>query len=1000
MSRRTRMTRLGGIIVAAALTGLVTCGWMPDQWPGEAQSSPRLVDDAHLAPGGIDARSVVDRVRRHVAPDPGRPGALRASGDGYEASFVPGGFGIDVDGAELRIALRSAERGGDAIPLTPGAWRAEADVSLRTIGAGLTERVRVGRDNLEWDVLLDAAPPGAGDLLLDAELLGLDAAPRPAADGRAWRLTVGGSALRMGELVVVDATGEELHRALPRVDGTRVGLVVPAQVLAEATYPLTVDPVVGPERAVTGPPPAPLLQDGPQVAFDGTNYLVVWTDDRGGPGIFGARVSPDGTVLDPTGFVVSSGGFRPALAFDGINYLVVWAVLAGGIVITDIRAARVTPGGTVLDPTPIVVSSGLDNGGVPAVAFDGTNYLVVWSDSSGLDSDVFATRVTSDGTVLDPTGIPVTAAAPGSQSSTDVAFDGTNYLVVWEDSRTGSGDVFATRVSPAGTVLDPTGFAVSAAPGRQSSPDIAFDGTNYLVVWSDQRSGPDYAVFATRVRPNGTVLDGAATGFAVSNGPATESDTTVAFDGTNYLVVWSELRDVPELDVVGARVTKGGAVLDPAGVPIASARRAQLPAVAFDGTNYLVVWADILSGATGPVRLPPRPNGDIVGTRVTRGGTVLDGVETGFVISTGPSAQADPAVAFDGTNYLVVWEDSRHGAPDIFGARVTPSGTVLDRRGFAVASQEFTDQRSPVVDFDGTNFLVVWEDGRSGTQDIFGARVTPDGSVLDAGSPLTISDAAGDQTSPAIAFNGTNHLVVWSDFRNGSTSDIRGARVTPGGNVLDGPATGFAVSSAPGDQSSPAVDFDGTNHLVAWTDFRSGSTSDIYGARVTPGTNVLDTAATGFAVSTAPSVQSFAAVAFDGTRHLVVWRDLRHGPANSDIYGTRVSVAGQVLDGRATGIPISDEPKNQSAPTVAANGPFLVAWRDRRSATFDVFGARVNGGNGAVQDPNGFVVAGGPTAEQSPAVASALDDDWTVVYQRYDAAFGTDRPFMRTVSPK
>ena len=184
-------------------------------------------------------------------------------------------------------------------------------------------------------------------------------------------------------------------------------------------------------------------------------------------------------------------------------------------------------------------------------------------------------------------------------------------------------------------------------------------------------------------------------------------------------------------------------------------------------------------------------------------------------------------------------------------------------------------------------------------------------------------------------------------------------------------------------------------------DLRHGvANSDIYGARVTAAGTVLDGAATGFAVSTAASHQSFPAVAFDGTRYLVVWKDLRHGPSNSDIYGTRVNPAGTVLDGTTTGLPISDEPKNQSAPTVAANGPFLVAWRDRRSTTFDVYGARVNGANGAVLDATGFVVAGGPTAEQSPAAARALGDDWTVVYQRYDAAFGTDRPFMRTVSPK
>jgi hypothetical protein len=133
----------------------------------------------------------------------------------------------------------------------------------------------------------------------------------------------------------------------------------------------------------------------------------------------------------------------------------------------------------------------------------------------------------------------VTPAAAGNQSEAAVAFDGTNYLVVWQDTRLGASDIYATRVSPSGTVLDPGGFPISVAPDFQGSPAVAFDGANYFVFWEDQRAGS------------------------------------------------------PNWDIYGARVTPAGTVLEPGGIPISTYQQAQLtPAVAFDGTNYMVVWSD------------------------------------------------------------------------------------------------------------------------------------------------------------------------------------------------------------------------------------------------------------------------------------------------------------------------------------------------------------------------------------------------------------------------
>jgi phosphoribosylformylglycinamidine (FGAM) synthase PurS component len=134
----------------------------------------------------------------------------------------------------------------------------------------------------------------------------------------------------------------------------------------------------------------------------------------------------------------------------------------------------------------------------------------------------------------------------------------------------------------------------------------------------------------------------------------------------------------------------------------------------------------------------------------------------------------------------VAWTDARSGFDyDIYGARVTPQGTVLDPSGIAISTAAGYQWFFLAVAFDDADLLVVWTDRRSMDHyDIYGARVTPQGTVLDP-EGIAISIAVGDQAYPAVAFDGTNSLVVWEDWRSGDTSDIHGARVSPAGVVFD-----------------------------------------------------------------------------------------------------------------------------------------------------------------------------------------------------------------------
>ncbi len=148
----------------------------------------------------------------------------------------------------------------------------------------------------------------------------------------------------------------------------------------------------------------------------------------------------------------------------------------------------------------------------PAVAYGAGVFLVAWSDGSRQAdrpaANIYCARIdAATGKSLDPQGVLVCGAAD-LQEWPAVAFDGTNFLVVWQDFRSGKQyDVYAARVSPQGKVLDPDGLPISAGSHNEARPAVAFAAGSYVVVWMDARQYPVYGIYCARVTPAGKVLD-------------------------------------------------------------------------------------------------------------------------------------------------------------------------------------------------------------------------------------------------------------------------------------------------------------------------------------------------------------------------------------------------------------------------------------------------------------------------------------------------------------
>jgi hypothetical protein len=633
----------------------------------------------------------------------------------------------------------------------------------------------------------------------------------------------------------------------------------------------------------------------------------------------------------------------------------------------------------------------------PVVAFSGTEYLAVWRDTRfGQTSDIFATRVSSGGVVLDPLGIEIAAAATNVLRTPTVAFVGGDYLVAWEDRSTvGNPDIDAALVATTGAVTALAAVAATAA--AETQPILAARGDEALLVY---RSG-------TTLR--GTIFSGGSFGSAVNI--ATGNEPTVAADPSgDYLVAWAQGAIDP--DIRGQFITAGGALAG-GDFAISAGNGTQAePAAGFDGLNYVVLF---------------RRNADIYGTRVSSAGLVIDthleggNPVGGVAVNTRPAQQSTPTVAcgvsgclaawadardvdalsFDvyaavidpeplfttgedfpvasldraqiapsattaGNSWFLVWQDSSTGLQYPYGARIAADGSVIDADPILLLSGN-NAQVQPALARSDDGWLLAWSDSRSIGNDILGARFDPTGAMIDD-DPRTISGVPRVQNGPAAAQSGAGQVVVWADAR-GSTRDIFAARVGTDGMVME--PEGIPVATAPRDQTLPDIAWsDGDSGLIVWQDRQAGN-FDIHAAILDGGGNVTTT---DFVVCDELGDQLRPAVAFDPRQsvYLVTWSDRRGGIGTNDIYAARVDTSGNVLD--PSGVPVAAEASAQLVPDVAYGdvlSGFLLVWEDRRNApSGDVYAARVTVSNDAIEilDPAGIPIALRPAREGEPAV--------------------------------
>ena len=285
--------------------------------------------------------------------------------------------------------------------------------------------------------------------------------------------------------------------------------------------------------------------------------------------------------------------------------------------------------------------------------------------------------------------------------------------------------------------------------------------------------------------------------------------------------------------------------------------------------------------------------------------------------------QGDPEIAFDGTNYIVVWSDMRvAGHKTVYATRVTPAGTVLDPAGVQVGPEDGTWQNQPSVAFIGDKYLAVWGH-LIAPFGISGKFINLDGTP---GDTLRIASASAEVHNTSIVYDGEKIFVVWAEY----PGLLRGQFVSTTGALIGSP---FTIADDILVVNSGKVCFGGWEYFVIYSRW-VGSVIELWGRKYDVSGNPIGSA---FRIANPAQSSADGYVIAGDEYYLCVWSKLLY-PA--DIYGN-LDVEVGISDTQTNPV----EQGSHCTSTITS-GPLPLP-TDKEFKVFDIMGREVHTTNPA-----------------------------------------------------
>jgi len=155
-----------------------------------------------------------------------------------------------------------------------------------------------------------------------------------------------------------------------------------------------------------------------------------------------------------------------------------------------------------------------------------------------------------------------------------------------------SSRIYAARVGIDGQVLSPVGFEIApSATGVQENPRVAFYGGVFLVVWQDLRNGKDDDILGARISMTGKLID--TKPLVIASAPRSQVMPDVDADDEGFMVVWHGFQGDEKLPhIFAARVWTDGTVGQPAIVADGAS-----PRIAWNSTEHFVAYSSAVNSS-------------------------------------------------------------------------------------------------------------------------------------------------------------------------------------------------------------------------------------------------------------------------------------------------------------------------------------------------------------------------------------------------------------------